>query len=72
MSNSPSSRPSSHSYPVLELAAPQFDYSTVSQSLVPNLQAQAKLSRAPIKISGNRKIERQAEVNVDKHNLRGR
>jgi hypothetical protein len=36
-------RPFPRSYPVLTLAASQFDYSAISQSLVPNLQAQAKL-----------------------------
>src|SRR5262249_50845268 len=36
-------RPVAWSYPVLKAAASQFDYGAISPSLVPNLQAQAKL-----------------------------
>jgi hypothetical protein len=41
-------RPVPRSYPVLKLAALQFDYGAISPSLVPNLQAQAKLIKSMI------------------------
>jgi Protein of unknown function (DUF3102) len=41
-------RPVPRSYPVLKLAALQFDYGAISPPLVPNLQAQAKLIKSMI------------------------
>jgi hypothetical protein len=47
-SRNSATRSDQRSYQVLKLAASQFDYSSISPSLVPNLQAQAKLIRSMI------------------------